>query len=385
MNKKGLVFEGGGAKGAYHVGVLTALYEAGYSFDAVVGTSIGALNAAILAQDGLEVLKEFWHSVRISNIFALDDAFAESVSENGVKKENFIATLRLMRHPLKFVQTSGDRMEKYVKERINPDRLLGSQMKCGCVTYCVNKLKPVELFTDDMPKENIVDYFIASATFPLYGFYEFNGNKYVDGGIYDNMPINLIASKGYTDLIAIRTSTKPRKVKIKYDVDVKYIIPSEELGRMIAFVPKNINRCMKVGFFDGLRFLNGYLGKKYYIKPFDNNLFDDYFVGLPYDEMLDELDETRIIRTPDIVELKEFIKSNFNENLSDDECMLSIVELIALTLKIDRFQIFEIVDLLKGIKEKIRLSPQTDFHQIKNQKLRKLCISVAKYIEETDE
>ncbi|MCI5820144.1 MAG: hypothetical protein MRZ86_06130, partial [Acidaminococcus sp.] len=120
-------------------------------------------------------------------------------------------------------------------------------------------------------------------------------------------------------------------------------------------------------------------------KPFDNNLFDDYFVGLPYDEMLDELDETRIIRTSDIVELKEFIKSNFNENLSDDECMLSIVELIALTLKIDRFQIFEIGDLLKGIKEKIRLSPQTDFHQIKNQKLRKLCISVAKYIEETDE
>ncbi|MGN1096989.1 MAG: patatin-like phospholipase family protein [Christensenellales bacterium] len=59
MNKIGLALEGGGAKGAYHVGVVTALYESGYSFDAVVGTSIGALNAAILAQDGLEVLKEF--------------------------------------------------------------------------------------------------------------------------------------------------------------------------------------------------------------------------------------------------------------------------------------------------------------------------------------
>lgn len=385
MNKKGLVLEGGGAKGAYHVGVLTALYEAGYSFDAVVGTSIGALNAAILAQDGLEVLKEFWHSVRISNIFDVDDVFAARFVEEGATRENIIETLRLMRHPLKFVQTSGDRMEKYVKERIDPDRLLNAQMKTGCVTYCVNKRKPVELFAEDMPKERIVDYFIASATYPLYGFYEFDGNKYIDGGVYDNMPINLIASKGYTDLIAIRTSTKPLKNKIKYDAKVSYVVPSEELGNMIAFVPKNINRCIKIGYYDGLRFLNGYWGKKYYIKPFDNNLFDDYFGGLPYDEMLDELDETRIIRTSDIVELKEFIKSNFNENLSDDECMLSIVELIALTLKIDRFQIFEIGDLLKGIKEKIRLSPQTDFHQIKNQKLRKLCISVAKYIEETDE
>ncbi len=47
---RGLVLEGGGVKGAYHIGVLKALRENGLDkFDGYVGTSIGAINAAMLA------------------------------------------------------------------------------------------------------------------------------------------------------------------------------------------------------------------------------------------------------------------------------------------------------------------------------------------------
>ena len=41
---RGLVLEGGGAKGSFHIGVLKALFESGYTFDGVAGTSIGAIN-----------------------------------------------------------------------------------------------------------------------------------------------------------------------------------------------------------------------------------------------------------------------------------------------------------------------------------------------------
>ena len=44
-----LVFQGGGALGAYQVGVYEALHEAGVEPDWVVGTSIGAINAAVIA------------------------------------------------------------------------------------------------------------------------------------------------------------------------------------------------------------------------------------------------------------------------------------------------------------------------------------------------
>src|SRR5262245_20485025 len=62
-----LVFQGGGALGAYQAGVYQALQEAGVEPDWVIGTSIGAINAAIVAgnepANRLPRLLEFWHRV----------------------------------------------------------------------------------------------------------------------------------------------------------------------------------------------------------------------------------------------------------------------------------------------------------------------------------
>ncbi|MDX2205002.1 MAG: patatin-like phospholipase family protein [Hyphomicrobiaceae bacterium] len=62
-----LVFQGGGALGAYQAGVYEALHEAGIEPDWIVGTSIGAINAALIAgnrmPDRLVRLKEFWSRI----------------------------------------------------------------------------------------------------------------------------------------------------------------------------------------------------------------------------------------------------------------------------------------------------------------------------------
>jgi NTE family protein len=66
-----LVLQGGGALGAYQVGVYQALHEAGVEPDWIIGTSIGAINAAIIAgnepQDRLTKLDEFWKRMERSN------------------------------------------------------------------------------------------------------------------------------------------------------------------------------------------------------------------------------------------------------------------------------------------------------------------------------
>ena len=62
-----LVFQGGGALGAYQGGVYQAMHEAGIEPDWVVGTSIGAVNAAIIAGNDvnsrLDGLREFWRRI----------------------------------------------------------------------------------------------------------------------------------------------------------------------------------------------------------------------------------------------------------------------------------------------------------------------------------
>src|SRR6516162_137608 len=63
-----LVLQGGGALGAYQVGVYQALHEAGVEPDWIIGTSIGAINAALIAgnrpEDRHARLEEFWRRVK---------------------------------------------------------------------------------------------------------------------------------------------------------------------------------------------------------------------------------------------------------------------------------------------------------------------------------
>jgi len=63
-----LVFQGGGALGAYQAGVYQALHESGIEPDWVIGTSIGAINASLIAGNEpgnrVERLEEFWRRMR---------------------------------------------------------------------------------------------------------------------------------------------------------------------------------------------------------------------------------------------------------------------------------------------------------------------------------
>ena len=63
------MLEGGGAKGAYTLGCLTALREKGIEFDVVAGTSVGSLNGALLSSNRLTEGKELWKNLTFSKVF----------------------------------------------------------------------------------------------------------------------------------------------------------------------------------------------------------------------------------------------------------------------------------------------------------------------------
>src|SRR4051794_19215530 len=74
-----LVLQGGGALGSYQAGVYQALHEAGIEPDWIIGTSIGAINAALIAgnepQHRLARLREFWKRMEQSPIWNLRTVF----------------------------------------------------------------------------------------------------------------------------------------------------------------------------------------------------------------------------------------------------------------------------------------------------------------------
>lgn len=76
-----LVLQGGGALGSYQAGVYQALHEAGIEPDWIIGTSIGAINASLIAgnepQDRLERLRSFWKRMEQNPVWSLRTAFPD--------------------------------------------------------------------------------------------------------------------------------------------------------------------------------------------------------------------------------------------------------------------------------------------------------------------
>src|SRR5881396_622239 len=70
-----LVFQGGGALGAYQAGVYQAVHEAGIEPDWIIGTSIGAINASLIAgnepENRLDRLEEFWRRMERKEFWGL--------------------------------------------------------------------------------------------------------------------------------------------------------------------------------------------------------------------------------------------------------------------------------------------------------------------------
>lgn len=77
----GLVLEGGGAKGAYQIGAWKALKEAGVKINAVAGTSVGALNGALICMDELEMAQQMWSNLTYSQVMDVDDTRMEQLME----------------------------------------------------------------------------------------------------------------------------------------------------------------------------------------------------------------------------------------------------------------------------------------------------------------
>lgn len=68
---KALVLSGGGALGGYEAGVIAGLRKAGRTFDVVCGTSIGAINAAFVAQGAFDELDTLWHTIGAVGVIEL--------------------------------------------------------------------------------------------------------------------------------------------------------------------------------------------------------------------------------------------------------------------------------------------------------------------------
>ena len=218
--KIALVLSGGGAKGAYQIGVWEALEQLGLCqyVEGIAGTSIGAVNAMLFARGEYLYAKELWLKLsetltRAENRKQLDALYKRGPAALGdiVLKDRFLSQAELKRELSRAVSNGyGDRIKK--NYHIYTAAVAKETWERGQpeVTYMPwNVLSNAE----------IVQAVLASSALPLvYSPVEFKGNCYYDGGLKDNAPVLPLYQCGYRRFIVIhlqRESAKVRSVRSK--------------------------------------------------------------------------------------------------------------------------------------------------------------------------
>lgn len=295
----GLALEGGGAKGSYEIGAYVALTEMGYKFDAVAGTSIGSLNAALIAQDSIKLAKDLWLNAD-SEIIGINKDIVKLKKHFTINKENiktsFSELNKLLKNKGLDITKYKDILDKYIDE----EKIRKSHINYGLVTVRLKDLKPLELTIKDIKSGKLSEYIMASSYLPVFKMEKIIDNSYyLDGGVSNNLPISLLEKMGCNKVIAIRINgIGISKKKLISKTEVKEIAPTKDTGPVIFFDNKDIVNNYYMGYYDTLLYFNKLDGYKYYFKKF--KLYK--FISRKVDNNLLNLVKLKF-RTPDIKEL----------------------------------------------------------------------------------
>lgn len=205
------LFSGGGALGAYQVGVFKTLSEAGYEPDWVIGTSIGAINSAIIAgnkpEDRIKKLEGFWELIStkipptpniINNIqlekwqHFLSSQWTELMGQPGFFRPRAI-------NPWLGTETTMDMLSYYETDELRETlpkyinfNLLNEgnvRLSVGAVRVATGHLRHF----DNTKMEINVEHIMASGALPP-GFpaVKVDDQFYWDGGVHSNTQLNLL-------------------------------------------------------------------------------------------------------------------------------------------------------------------------------------------------
>lgn len=357
-NKLALVLEGGGARGAYQAGVLKALFEAGYKFDGVAGTSVGALNGVMVAQNKFEDSIKIWEEIDFANVLDINNRYGENIANKIFDQDTIKYFYGYFKKLIAQRGLDTTKIKNLIRANIDEDVLRNSGIDFGIMTYSRTEKQPVALFVDQIPKGEVADYVMASASFPGFQKTVVGGQEFIDGGVYDNMPINMMIDKGYKDIVAIETKSNiPKKQPKNKDCQIHYIRPSEKPGRVMNFAQKSTERAILIGYLDTLKILRGYQGNSFYIDitgkspfgfgfcDFDKNLyvqiahiFGEIYTGL---EALNE-----VICTELKIKSKNFALT-----------LLSIFEKIAIVERQERLKIYYLDEFINMVSDELYSVP----------------------------
>ncbi len=220
------VFAGGGSLGVIQVGMLHALLESGVTPDFVVGSSVGAINAAYFAGypdlAGVQRLADLWCSLRRADVFPLSPWSALKLFFRSDSLVDPTPLRRLVERNLPYAELQEARIPVHVMA--TDQQGVGIRLSSGAA----------------------VDAVLASAAIPaIFPPVRIDGRELMDGAIAANTPLRLAVELGATRIVVLPTGyacalTEPPKGAIAKALHALTLLIAWQLMHELEVVPEHV-------------------------------------------------------------------------------------------------------------------------------------------------
>lgn len=354
----GLVLEGGGARGAYHVGVYKAILEEGIEIGGITGTSIGAINGAMIVQGDFQTCYELWQNLSYSMLIDDSEYEIEKLKEFKFEKEELLVLANYLRTLIADRGLDIKPLKRMLDTYIDEDKIRNSHLDFGVVTVNLTDLKSIEIFKEDIPPGELKNYLLASSYLPVFATEKIGGKRYLDGAFYDNLPFNMLKEKGYDNQIIVRTHAAGIVRRVDVDnINAIIISPSEDIGKTYTLDAKQSQKNLELGYYDGLRVFRKLKGNRYYI---ERETSPDYYTNILLNLENDKVEKiSKLIKTPKLPYKRNLFEHiipklgsllNLDKEFTYEELLIALLEKKASHSKIHRFQIYTFDDLLELVR-----------------------------------
>ncbi|MFA9377100.1 MAG: patatin-like phospholipase family protein [Lachnotalea sp.] len=358
----GIVLEGGGAKGAYQIGAWKALIEAGIKISAVAGTSVGALNAAMICMGDLKKAENLWENIAYSKVMDVDDNIMAHVFQGKLEISEAI------KRSMKMLVDGGadiTPLKNLIAEYIDEPFIRNGDINFYLLTYSISDMKELDIDMKEVDEGMMGDLLLASAYLPVFKNEKLHGKTYMDGGMFNNVPLESLIKRNYKDIIMIRIFGigREKRVKIPEDVTILSVEPRVYLGNILEFDCKKSKRNLKIGYYDTMRLIYGLKGKIYYIEENHEECY--YLNQLTHisEEVKVKLCEHYKVDTKKDMLTRNCVEFVFGEIASElklrkewtyCELYISMLEATAKIVRVQKYKIYKVEELRENVLNKVK-------------------------------
>ncbi|MBN2657777.1 MAG: patatin-like phospholipase family protein [Spirochaetales bacterium] len=348
-----LVLSGGGAKGIYHIGAWKALRELGIEVNAFIGNSIGAIIAGFLAQGNEEDLYFIGDNITVDYLIKIP----EELTENGGLKmslQNMSSLREFYRQAVHGGGLDTTPLRKLLDDSIDEKKIRTGGNDLGVVTFNISDMKAKEIFVEEMKPGTLIDYLMASSAFPGFHNPVIKGKKYIDGGVYDNIPYRLARARGYRKIITIDISGMGVNKRPNIEgSDTVYIKNSINMGGVLDFNREFLDSFRELGYLDTLKTFGVLKGVIYFITPdkkaekrFAELLADPLLLALLTPYLHESDDENHPVE----MRIRSLLPHSMRHNKED--LLYSLLECCAVIFRLEKIHQYPVGEMIGKIKDK---------------------------------